>query len=654
MIAINRLSLVCSALLLIVALQGCQSAGPRLPEDPSITRITDPTARRQLQQGKPLAAANTYSSRASRSSDINQQQDYLLIAAEILLDRGMLEPGSEKLLAVPSELATPELQNRYAILQSKQLMLSGNAEGALDALPDPETVTSPLHRARLFETRAQSFNILKDPDNELIARIDLEAQLINQQTIDKHHQQIWQMLSIQSVSTLGGLTTNVRGDTYQGWIELALASAGNAPGTSSAKDTPPRAEQIRQWQTRFVTHPANARFVPALFDPNSNGDTEFVLNGGPINQIAVLLPLSAQGTGTAAAAIRDGLVSAYQANTNQAVPTLRFYDVGANPAYARTAYQQAVNDGADAVIGPLRKQAVSAVATQRSLSVPTLTLNTVELYSQSSATSNLLQFGLAPEDEARSAASRAIALSLNTAIILQADDSRGDREARAFQETMFAYGGDVAHIAILPKDQYDYSEQIRDALQISQSDQRFRTLSRNIEKKLFFEPSIRNDIDVVFLAITSEQARSVRPQLDFFRARHLPRLATSRVAVLEDDARKNKDLNSIYYADTPWALNKQLSKDPLKKTVEQNFPQSQGVYGKLYALGIDAYQVLLDLDTLAQGQRLPGYTGELELTRDGRIERHLDWAQYQEGIAVPVKRLEAEPLQSIRSSNSIN
>ena len=152
------------------------------------------------------------------------------------------------------------------------------------------------------------------------------------------------------------------------------------------------------------------------------------------------------------------------------------------------------------------------------------------------------------------------------------------------------------------------------------------------------------------MAITSEQARSVRPQLDFFRARQLPRLATSRVAALEEDARKNKDLNSIFYADTPWALDKKLRKDPLKQTIEQNFPNSKGVYGKLYALGVDAYQVLLGLDTLMQGQRLPGYTGELELTSDGRIQRHLDWAQYQDGIAVSVKRVEAEPLQSIRSS----
>ncbi len=641
MIAITRLSLVCSILILMTALQGCKSAGPTLPDDPSLSRITDPKARRQLRQGKPVAAADTYSSRAARSTDIEQQQDYLLIAAEILLDRGMLEPGSQKLAAIPTTLSTLEHTQRYAILQGKQLMLSGDPEAALDVLPDPNEIVTPLHRARLYETRAQSFHFLQDPDNELIARIDLESQLSDQATIDKNHQQIWQMLRLQSVSTLGSLTTNVRGDTYQGWIELALANA------QAAQSDAERSAKLRQWQSSFTNHPANARFVPTLFEPGVGGG--FTPDGGPINQIAVLLPLSAQGTANAAAAIRDGLVTAFQhASSTRVAPSLRFYDVGANAAYARNAYQNAINDGADAVIGPLRKQAVSAIVTQRQIPVPTLTLNTVDLLQISEQTSNVLQFGLAPEDEARSAASRAIALSLNTAIILQSDDSRGDREAQAFQETMFDYGGDVAHIAILPKDEYDYSEQIRDALQISQSDQRFRSLSNTIGQKLFFEPSIRDDVDVVFLAITSDQARSVRPQLDFFHARELPRLATSRVASLDDDARKNKDLNSIFYADAPWVLNRRMRKDPLKQTIEKNFPQSKGVYGKLYALGIDAYQIVLQLDALSRGERLTGYTGDLELTADGRIQRHLDWAQYQEGESVGVKRFEAEPLQSIR------
>ena len=218
---------------------------------------------------------------------------------------------------------------------------------------------------------------------------------------------------------------------------------------------------------------------------------------------------------------------------------------------------------------------------------------------------------------------------------------------------MFLYGGNVAHIAVLPKDEYDYSKQIKEALGIDKSDERFRTLSRTIGEKLFFEPSIRNDIDVIFLAVTSEQARSVRPQLDFFHARAITRLGTSRVASLDDDPKNNKDLNTIYYPDAPWVLRKSLQNDPVRKSILTTFPSAEGAYAKLYALGADAYQLITNLNELSQGQRLQGYTGGLELTQDGRIQRHLDWAQYVDGVSENVKSVEAPSLPSITSS-SIN
>jgi len=257
---------------------------------------------------------------------------------------------------------------------------------------------------------------------------------------------------------------------------------------------------------------------------------------------------------------------------------------------------------------------------------------------------NLIQFGLAPEDEARSAASRAIGLNLKNAVVLQTDDSRGDREARAFQQAMYSMGGNVVHVAVLPKDQYDYGKEIKDALLITQSDQRFRSLSRSLGKKLFFEPTIRNDVDMVFLAVGSEQAQSVRPQLDFFYAVDLPRLGTSRIASGGTDLKTNKDLNSLYYPGTPWDLNKSLSDDPLRKDILANFPGATGAFANLYALGVDAFNVATRLDDLIDGARLDGYTGELQLTNDGRIQRTLDWAQYQEGISVGVERIEAPEL----------
>lgn len=639
-------NLLVSSLLALLLLGGCVAA-PTQPDNPFNGRVTESRALRMLNQGKPEAAADYYTDRSKRAASPESRQEYQLIAAEILFDRALLEPGLLKLADLPEVMATPELQHRRDIVQAKSLLFSDQPEAAVAALPDPAVIQSALDRARVFETRAQSFNALDDPDNELIARIELENQLADVSIIDKNHEQIWTMLTTQPVSRLRTLTTNVRGDTYQGWIALAMVNA------DAASNPRLRSEKLDQWRALYTEHPAGSRFVPQIYAGNNTVDFD-APSDGTINNIAVLLPLSANRMTTVAGALRDGIVSAHQFSSDQFnPPSVRFYDVGENPAYVRTVYENAIADGADAVIGPLRKQAVSAIVTLRDVNIPTVTLNTVDSsLSYGSGSSSIIQFGLAPEDEARAAASRAIGLSLRNAVVLQADDSRGDREARAFQDTMFAYGGDVVHVAVLPADEYDYSKQIKDALQITQSDARFRQLSNTIGSKLFFEPNIRPDVDVIFLAVSSEQARSVRPQLDFFHAVDVPRLGTSRIASSDDDIKKNRDLNSIFYPEAPWVLRKSTQKDPLRLQIVSNFPAAEGAYAKLYALGADAYKVITNLGALSDGERLEGFTGDLELSNNGTIRRHLDWAQYQEGISVNVKRIEAEALQPIQSGGS--
>ena len=217
---------------------------------------------------------------------------------------------------------------------------------------------------------------------------------------------------------------------------------------------------------------------------------------------------------------------------------------------------------------------------------------------------------------------------------------------------MFAYGGDVVHVAVLPVDEYDYSKQIKDALQITQSDARFRALSRAIDTKLFFEPDIRPDVDVIFLAwVLSRHARSDHNWISF-HAVDVPRLGTSRVAGSDDDIKKNRDLNSIFYPEAPWVLRESMQNDPLRMQIVNNFPNAVGAYAKLYALGADAYKVINNLNELSNGGRLEGFTGDLELSGAGYIRRHLDWAQYQEGVSVGVKRIDAETLPDIRSGGS--
>jgi len=311
--------IIFAALLSASLLSACGAGGEvKDSNDPTLTRITDPAARRALQRGNPQGAADIYSKRALSTSDPAQQQDYLLIAAEILYDRGMSQPGLLKLANLPSTMATTELQVRRDIVQAKSSLYGSDPAAALTALPDPATVNDPLHRARIFETRALAYNVLKDPDNELQARIELEGMLNDDTIIDRNHAQIWQLLTSLPRSTVETLTTNVRSDVYQGWIELSLAYA--------VADPSQRLNQLAQWRTRFPDHPANARFVAALDSREAPAST---IAGGEVTDIAVLLPLSDSRMGRVAAAIQDGIAVAHRfAQSRVRVPTVRFYDVG--------------------------------------------------------------------------------------------------------------------------------------------------------------------------------------------------------------------------------------------------------------------------------------------------------------------------------------
>ncbi len=633
------LLLVSIAVLLLVS--GCRTTGgvseDNSFDDQSLASISDARARRLLFNGDIQAAADRYSFLADSAADAETQVDYQLVAAEILYDRGMTAEGNLKLGIIPFSLTQAAFQQRRDILQAKDILFTGEPEQALNALPDPDTMESALHRARVYEVRAQAFRQLDNPDEELAARIALEQQVNRPGIAEANHKQIWQLLTTQPQSRLNEMTTHVRGDIYQGWIELALSNAiGDLDGQQ-------RSGSLQQWRSRFPNHPANATMMRTLFADNNFNSLE--LSSGPIRQVGVLLPLTAPGIGAAAAAIRDGIILAYQNETDRSnLPTIRFYDIGDNVNFVRTAFQNALNDGADAIIGPLRKQAVTSIVTQRNLPVPVITLNQVEVPGSSQA-ENVIQFGLAPEDEARSAARRALALDYNNAIVLKTDDSRGDREARAFTELMLLNGGEVLHTAILPADEYDYSQQLKDALLITQSDQRFRKLSRTIDAKLFFEPGIRGDVDMVFLAVNNDQAKSVRPQLAFFHAAELPKFGTSRVAAIDNDVKANRDLNTIHYTDAPWVLDKDVRNSALYRQIADNFPDTIDVFGKLYALGIDAWSIVNNLDLLTSNPsaRLPGYTGQLSLAPDGRIERELLWARYEDGKSIPVKNIEYTP-----------
>ena len=150
---------------------------------------------------------------------------------------------------------------------------------------------------------------------------------------------------------------------------------------------------IPHWQQRYPGHPAGQLFLDKLRDTlrqaaDTNEDAEALLTGKLAG---------------AEQAVRDGIMAAYyDTPEGSSQPAMRLYDSGGTPDSALAAYQQAVSNGANFVIGPLLKESVEALEQLYPLPVPVLGLNRTdhsELLNPA-----LFQFGLAPEDEAREAA----------------------------------------------------------------------------------------------------------------------------------------------------------------------------------------------------------------------------------------------------------
>jgi len=115
--------------------------------------------------------------------------------------------------------------------------------------------------------------------------------------------------------------------------------------------------------------------------------------------VALLLPLSGRQHALGIA-VRDGFLAGCLVDPASA-PRVRIYDtaaLGAGPAY-----QQALADRAEFVVGPLTREDVQALVTTQSFPVPTLALNA---YPDAAPPPFLFQFPLDPEQEARAVARR--------------------------------------------------------------------------------------------------------------------------------------------------------------------------------------------------------------------------------------------------------
>lgn len=340
-------------------------------------------------------------------------------------------------------------------------------------------------------------------------------------------------------------------------------------------------------------------------------------NSSSANQVALLLPLRG-GVGSAGQAIRDGFVTVYNSSSPQNRPAhINIIDTTTTGNILQ-AYQQAVDQGANLIVGPLTKSDVQALNNMGNLPVPTLALNYMD--SNQSATNRLYQFGLSPLDEARQAAALASQNGYRSALIIAPSSAWGQSVARAFEAQWQVVGGSVAGQLFFTGATQALSTQIRNLLRFNQVNKQSKATRRQ-------------DFDVIFLAATPTVARTIRPLLKFYYAGDVPVYATSLVYSGTPQPGLDADLNGVVFCDVPWALNA----GPLANVRQKISLFWSGDFqrnARLYALGVDAYRVAMNLDQLSESSQrnLRGATGMLYINNEHRVVRQLTCAQFRDGV----------------------
>ena len=475
-------------------------------------------------------------------------------------------------------------QRRILGLESALNYASGDIKGSIE---------NNIQLGRLYNPR-------KSSDQRLIAQLQ---------------DQIWLHLNELPFNQLQQSDIGDRGE-LAGWFELAAAMRYRQADPSAQKSF------FTVWKQSWREHPG-AKTPPSVLK-------ERFRTGAAPKSIALLLPLQGDYE-TPSNTVLNGFVSAYYENLAQGriLPKIAIYDTSS--VAVTEVYNQAVERGADMVIGPLRQSQVEELAANPALKVPTLSLNRLD-NKATEATKNLVQFGLSALDEVSQIADHAWLKGQTNVLLIAPDSGWGLRAQRHFIDYWTAKGGTLVDAISYPNSVNDFTRLLQQPLEIDLSEKRSLALRRTVNRGLSSTSRRRQDIDLVIVLGYSSKVRQIKPALDFLYAGDMPVYASSHIYGGTQQIELNRDLSGITFSAMPWTLEGHM---PRPLMPDQRLPTA---YRQLYALGYDAFLLHALLDNLDQPQAMPvfGATGLLTLEQ-GSIKRKEKWAVFEKGRVVPAQ-----------------
>ena len=561
-------------------------------------------AARLVRESKHAEAAKAYADLAVQFPA--DSDNYQLLSAEQSVAAGDVAAAKRALAAVSAD-ARAKLPTARALVAAEVAYAENDAARAireLDSIPVP---TVPDQAQNYYWIRGRGAFMTGHPVEGTRALVERERYLSDAAALKANRDELY--AKIRDAAERGTpLKAPPKTETVVlGWLDLG-------PVAVELERNPMRAAAaLANWKRAYPQHPANEGVI-------TTAQTQITVATEFPDQIALLLPLSGRSE-VAGVAVRDGFIAAYLEQEPAKRPHLKIYDVAAEPIAA--VYNRAISDGAGFIVGPLTKEDVAAIAPLSAGKTPVLALNF--LADTVAPARNFYQFSLLPEDEARMVARRVVADGRPAGVAIVPGGELGNRVLAAFSDELKRLGGNVLDSQRYDTSQPDFSEIIKQILQVKQEKIPGQTKPDRSQPYTH-----RADANFVFISGSAAAARLIMPQLRFHYAGDVPVYATSDS--FEPDTAANADIEGMLFPDMPWMVSSDAVTAQIRDGVRGAWPTKTARRDRLYAFGFDAYRLLPTLQAKVPAGDIAGVTGQLHIDEHYRVRRDLSWAQIKGGV----------------------
>lgn len=567
-----------------------------------------------------LQPAEFYLQQADNAEEADKAP-FLLQAAKAYMQREQYAQAYDVLNSFyPTQLPADLRADWYLLVGEVAL----TQEQPFDSIRALQTIRNPENydtewQSHYYRLLADSLAANQRHADAAMVRIEALPLFTQPKLRGEQERKIWIELMTSPTGALEITRNRANKHNELGWLDMAIIQQQFAANPAALS------EAMQEWNLLYPNH-------SALYYIDIKVQREAVMiDISAPTKIGLFLPTSGR-LATVGNVILDGFMTSYYDTQmmGSEKPEVLVYDTASEAI--ELLYQQAMADGVEFVIGPLLKSKADDIAQYQRLPIPTLVLNRLD---NTYAPTGMFQFGLPIEDEAEQIARFAINKGQTRAFVINAEKTVGNRAVETFSDTFQRLGGKIVRTADLSRTP-DPKVAVMQMLGADQAEKRKTELQNLLNLPIESSAQISTTADFIFMIAQANEARIIKPYLNYYYAYNLPVYATSHL--YNGSNNRENDLNGIQFIDAPWMIPQTNEQASNKQKIVRMFPTAGGSLGRFFALGYDSFLLIPEITQLSalSDYSVEGLSGELTLDYYGRIVRKLAWAKYQKGFWVPI------------------